>query len=575
MFIVGKEKSKESSFLPPISEQSSDFHLSDDASKVSNDPYTASQPIEIIPKLFKLPRNASNASSDDSTKATLFRDNLAKFRCTERIGSEFSEEVECTEEHAIDDESFGEEFYLTDTLGDTFNKQQSTCAKLQRNKETLAKKREDRRIDQKLREFYKKQRKLPPMPDFDIEKIKPEPNAKSTFQFAFLVTKVPSFEEFLNILDVDERFDPRYKRSKQISKKIAKRYNLTKDALNKRNLEMIDMNSDVKKRFNILQKLPIFARKMNPSSPDEASSNKSGTGLRSTSATPSQSKKNLAKISEHLYTERFAAEVGGVTDSKECENHVLRQTPKKTTTGKRKKKKPKHPDVVLTSPSGNLSYIVGKPKPNFLKSKVQLRGRSSVGKKDSVAERRRLSISATKYPSSISTESSSSSEESDFEDTVFDSTKLNRKYSLEKVKGKNYRRKKPAFYEILKKYYRTQRVLDLFTGKSPSPDKKVKRKSIFQRLMEQNIANEPREAMILGKMKKFRFLTVKPKGKAVEEEHADFTAVNRNVFLEKLKQSLDDFVVRREHVVSDYKGKTSTTLTFTRKGVFTKHKGQK
>ncbi|KAK3090507.1 hypothetical protein FSP39_012371 [Pinctada imbricata] len=533
------------------------------------------QVVDIVPKLMKMQRFPSNDSTDSSGTWPSFKENLAMFRCTERIesGSEVESSIyEISDESDLANVDFGEELYLSDKMGS--HKVESTADKLARNKVMLARRRETEKVRQNLRERSQNRMKLPTMPDFDMDKIGLGEKGVSTFKFAFMVTKVPSFEEFLNILDTEERFDPRYKKSRQMNKKIARRYNLTKETLNKRNLELVDMNADIKKRFNVLGKLQIFTRK-------------AGGGLNEISeeSKPVASDIKVAhqlqlshkkSVDSKIHIEKVAAAVNGVTDSKECEHHVLKNY-SPSPTGKSEKRKSivkprlRIPRLIVTSPTGNITTIIGSVSPlQKYKPRTAVKSKKSLGKKDSKKDR---SFVKVKAPSVISTEPySTDSEDPEYGDNEFDTSRLNRKYSLDrldKIKGKNFRKKKPAFYEILKKYYRAQRAVDLFT-KSPSPDKKARKKSIFQRLLESK-PKEPKVEMVLGKLRKFPFMRPKEIKKERDIDPFDFKNQSSEEFMRRLKQSLDDFVVRKEHVMSDYRGKTSTTLTFTRKEVFRAH----
>lgn len=49
---------------------------------------------------------------------------------------------------------------------------------------------------------------------------------------------------------------------------------------------------------------------------------------------------------------------------------------------------------------------------------------------------------------------------------------------------------------------------------------------------------------------------------------ANFATVSMAEFEERLYQALNDFIVRKEHVVSNINGKSVTTITFTKKSTF-------
>ena len=196
-----------------------------------------------------------------------------------------------------------------------------------------------------------------------------------------------------------------------------------------------------------------------------------------------------------------------------------------------------------------------------------------------------------------SNESIESSDEHDSEDDVedldkdvFDSKKLNIKYSRDRMKkakaAKRAEEKKNMgqIYNLLKKYCRMQSIFKAFGG----PTKKRRRSSIaglplsnrrkkkmdqISDISENEVATQDTYVDV-GKLKKFAFLEAKEKPKTTNSEQMKslFNNYPMELFCENLERSLKDFVVRREIVTSDYNGKTLVSITFTKKSVFTSNK---
>ncbi|XP_062619006.1 uncharacterized protein LOC134280573 [Saccostrea cucullata] len=567
------------------------------------------QPFEVIPK------EISSASSDSDYRTLPPTTNLKQFRCTERIvyGDDLdtiTEEIELKEE----DFGFGEEFYLSDIVREPSAQieQESVAKKLTRCKVELQKRREEKR---KQEEFWtnKKTTSLPPMPSFDIDHIQLDKTKSDipAFKFKFLIQEVPSFERLITILESEDRFDPRYRRSKQLSKRVANRYNLTKDALHQRNLETAELNTNLKKRFEMLGKLGSGGKK-------EAKESKSRShmmhdAVSSAAVVPKQGKPVITNIQTFEDTVgEMAVKVRGLTDSRVCENHVLNNGGKKKPSKDRKKSKAKSvsispvtpktispispntvPDIVLTTPSGqscNLSVKSeadtpsvksmsppSRASPREVKSvavkksvrKKESRPGSKAGSKKSIAKAKSTSGRKSRGKASLAPsyiESDSSDEDDTTISTCFDTNKLNFRYSFEKLKcPKGGKKKKPAFYEILRKYYRVQKTLDALTR--PKDSKGKGRKSIFERILQKQTIKKTEPEFVIGKMKKFSFLNYKKKP-TVGAEVPNFSTVSMVEFEERLFKALDDFIVRKEHVVSNLNGKSVTALTFTKKSAF-------
>lgn len=564
--------------------------------------------VKTINQLFEIiPKQISTASSESDYRTQPAALNLKQFRCTEKIvyGDNLdviSEEIELAEE----DLGFGEELYLSNNVREprAHNNVQykSVVKKLAACKVELQKLKEEKRKQEKIL-AGRPTTCLPPMPSFDIDKIRldnvPE---KPMFKFKFLLQEVPSFERLITILDSEDRCDPRYRRSKQMNRKVANRYNFTKEALHQRTLE----TTELKKRMDMLKKIQGGSGSGKRDIKDAKSNMSSVAG-----ANPKQDKPVITTIINlDDVVGPMAAKVRGVTDSKECGNYILNNIGKKKGGKDRKKSKVKTvsispcmpttippaspktiPDIVLTTSSGQNITLSQKsepavplakesdPKPRAAMPKEQksVASKKSIRKKESKAGAKK-SVSKARSVSGGSrgrgrasvapsyTESDTSEEEDDTtESSCFDTKKLNFRYSFEKLKSaKNPKKKRPAFYDVLKKYYRVQKTLDALT--KPKGSKGKGRKSIFERILQKHPIKTEAD-IVIGKMKKFPFLQYKKKH-IFPTEMANFATVSMAEFEERLYQALNDFIVRKEHVVSNINGKSVTTITFTKKSTF-------
>ena len=152
-------------------------------------------------------------------------------------------------------------------------------------------------------------------------------------------------------------------------------------------------------------------------------------------------------------------------------------------------------------------------------------------------------------------------------------------FSIERLRKKRRRAKKrPAFLDVLKKYYRAQAALQAFRKNSLDNEQRATKErarkfSIGKYLKKPKEEHRPpTPPMVIGKLKKFRFLDVnaqKPKQIRLDDfSKADFSAPKIEDFEKELEKSLKDFVVRREIVASDLNARCATSITFTRKQSF-------
>lgn len=196
---------------------------------------------------------------------------------------------------------------------------------------------------------------------------------------------------------------------------------------------------------------------------------------------------------------------------------------------------------------------------------------------------KRPHVSNTKIKDTEESPDEDSESESDgLDDCPFNTKKLNIRYSLERLgkvtaKAKTERKKpkaEPDFMAILRKYYRMQSVLKAF-GKGKSGGEKVGISGLQKKRQERSKDIKKQQAsMTVGKLKWFKFLdTKKPAAEPqVSFDKLMFSSYPLRLFRENLERALDEFVVRKELIISDHTGKASVSVTFTKKTVFTKPK---
>ncbi|KAJ8319208.1 hypothetical protein KUTeg_004299 [Tegillarca granosa] len=154
--------------------------------------------------------------------------------------------------------------------------------------------------------------------------------------------------------------------------------------------------------------------------------------------------------------------------------------------------------------------------------------------------------------------------------SLFDTNKLNFRYSFERLRGKGYHKKKPAFYKVLKKYYRMHTAVTVF---NEPVTRKGRKMSILQQIINQKTAErilpKRKPKMQIGKLRKFSFQDQELQ-RAPFEESPEFKHIDIEKFRESFLKALDDFVVRKELVISSHGSTVSTTITFTKKSIFLK-----
>ena len=179
-----------------------------------------------------------------------------------------------------------------------------------------------------------------------------------------------------------------------------------------------------------------------------------------------------------------------------------------------------------------------------------------------------------------SSDSFTDSESDSLEDSPFNTKKLNIRYSLERIRMTKATRdhvKKTMetdVVNVLKTFYRVQSVLWAFSkgkrGIRPPME------GLTHRTLRKSVAEmveEPGQSPAIGKMKWFPFLETRARPGSSESADEPVTeAYPLQLFREHLERALDEFVVRKELVVSDHRAKASVSITFTRKTVFRQHK---
>lgn len=522
----------------------------------------------------------STEDSEGSSRSSPSLVNLRAFRCTEKTPFYDEDSAEETEMNSlVDNIMFEHEYYLGNR--NTPWERENSLQKLRRRKQERIKERElKKQIVKTERRALSCSVQLSQL-SLDVGEVPPIFNMK-------ILQKAPSFMEFLHLLWEEEKYDPRFRRANQKSKNIAKRYKLEQsifvgNALSEQK-EGLDRSKKTRR-----PKLPKIASNIKDSQKPSVTMVQTHT-------------KNV--IEKPFDRHKMAAEVAGVTDSPACGHHVLLwgcPQCKKKIKSSRENLIFEIPKFILTSPSGEVNTLMA-PKPctppptrssnksnpcfepkisskvpskNQMDSKEKIaRRRSSVVKKlessDSVPRRLAMSIRNSKYYE----ESSSSSSESEDENSIFDTRRLNKRYSFEKIRGKDYHKKKSVFYDVLKKFCRIQKAKDCFRNISPSGNKRlrVRRRGVAGLKSRKSVVpgGTKGETMEVGVLQWYKFLQYRRDKQFEPIETPDFSSISLLSLRENVLKALGQFVVRKERVISDHGFKSSITLTFTRKNIFSK-----
>ena len=381
--------------------------------------------LEPVPKLPQLPqrRRASITGSVD----------FSDFRISKNLKKQFDSLAELEDELIAKEKTagkrvsvvtedndiyYGEELYLTDAKFQNKTKPETALSILKRKKKELQQRRlrEKQAASERARKLKEIQMRKMRTNLQPIAELEPDRQTHSTLN---MPEKMPTFEEFIQFLQDDEYFDPRYRnKGKQKSMKIAKRYNLETDFFPRLATSSADFDS-------ANQRLAISGSKY-----QQGTSSKrclDGIGSRGMVRLPTLREQG-ANIRDGS---RFADEVLGVTDSEPCKEHCLimlgltpddreaegeiREKPNRSKqykssedvpqVSKVKRTKRKTPDIIVNSPSGNKEILFqGRSSPIFPK----------ISKDNDIVE----------PPDTDSSEDTSDNDDK----SQFDSGKLNLKY---------------------------------------------------------------------------------------------------------------------------------------------------
>ena len=405
-----------------------------------------------------------------------------------------------------EDKSFyGEEFYLADEKIDFTRNQETVQEKLKRKKEELLQRKQF--VKQKRKEASKAQKSsiLPPISPINAEKIHDNAKMHHTIK---LPDQLPTFEEFIKLLKEDEYFDPRYRNKVRLkSKMIAQRYYIAKGM--HRSSVMFNLDNipdDVKyggltsrymqQRASVLNAHQAFNRERRGSN-GAGSKGRLRLPVLQESGPKSQRKTDgfsYLSVGSNQNKElwRFAEEVHGVTDSEPCRDHCL-----KSKGSFHKQREEKLERLRVHSSDQGKSYIKSQTELVLSGKDVTLKtvnegadtdtqNLSDQGLNEASSGPGTDPGSPTFPKTELCDEEQESpdrdSDESDVDDetpTLFDASKLNVRYSIERLRKKRrMKRKRPAFLEVLSKYYKMHAALKAFRKTSASREEKNARERV-------------------------------------------------------------------------------------------------
>lgn len=145
---------------------------------------------------------------------------------------------------------------------------------------------------------------------------------------------------------------------------------------------------------------------------------------------------------------------------------------------------------------------------------------------------------------------------------LFDARKINRKYSFDKLKAKRKYQKKHGFLDILKKFTRIQKIAYVFRKGAMMKRKKGIQKKTFRNPLVMSPSPDPTETFI-GQVTKRRDALL-----PANILPPNFRHPTPEEFRTRLLGALEQFVVRKEQVISNYKSRSLTSITFTRPDLF-------
>ena len=395
------------------------------------------------------------------------------------------EEEEEEAEQKADSGFYGEELYLSNNMFKLPPITMSAEKLLKKKQAEYRHRRDEKRKEKDMRANWKGPFTLPPAPR--IEKVVTPSLAELRHETIALPDKVPTFEEFLKLLKDDEYYDPRYKNKVRMkTKKIAQRYYIANG---------LHRTSVIFSFTNIPEAIRLGKKESGLLAEGRKSHNSTTrVSALSTEEQPRHSHSELPSVSEGRTTDcgnlpttrsRGSVEVLGITDSKPCKDHFYKEA---TDFKHSKKSRRKHRGNDLV---GGLSLIDESSSssrnsvdPNKLGRLPRVRVTtqeptpSPKGRRTTSSGRR----SGPRFPKyafldsdSEESESSVEQEESEIESpTMFNVDKLNIRYSIERIKKRKKAKpkKKPAFMDVLSKYYKMQNMITLLSKPKKPPVKK-------------------------------------------------------------------------------------------------------
>lgn len=543
------------------------------------------------------PSDNSSHGSTDNEFAPPAKLDLKKFSCTEK--TPYSEaQDDSSDDASSDDEYYGEEFYLSDLVKKGFEDGETVQDRLRKRRDEINNERNEAK--RSVQEWTSRRTKsYLNFKQFDADKDYDMPNLRLNYNF---LTKVPTLEEFICILEEFEKFDPRFKKQKQLNKKVAKQYKLQKE--NEKEKDTVFGRSHM---VTAVQKASFFSlglmkKKPKPSEIklpllEKLRSKRKLSVFGKSDSSPTDDKlsplgKNaLLPLAEDC-PDCMARIVLGMTDSKPCEQHMAENMPKskhpmaEAAKGRRQSisrrrlsaaipgfahSKSEMPSIYVHTPSGTTTCIHDQPVSGVHRI-PKIKSKPSDKSSKSIKSTQGSQIEPQEKTDSFSTDAEPEENKNvivvESTPSLFDTNKLNCRYSFEKLRGKGYHKKKPAFYKVLKKYYRMHTAVTVF---NEPVTRRGKRMSILQQIIDQKTKERmlPRrkQKMKIGTLKKYSFQDQEIP-RTPFEEAPEFKHIDNEKFRESFLKALDEFVVRKELVISSHGSTVSTTITFTKKSIF-------
>lgn len=500
---------------------------------------------------------SSHASNDNDYKLKPRKLNSNSFARTEiTTNADGLDAVVVESEDALET---GEGLYLGENRSKSFSENITVKDILHSRCKERLEAREKKRAEEKLR--MKQSQQLPQYKEVDVGLLKTMKRSSVT------PVLVPTFEELIDVLE-RENYTGKYRRPVKMSKRITKHNNKKHEA------PTSGISPNGRKIQGGRIRLPPI---------------------------------NLQKSGRQGYTIKCKQERGGVTKSKACENWVKSQevtkrsprTEPTTFTDEEEGDRSvsvdyetelsdfdffRHdspslgleiPVLFLTTPSGTTLElalyqsddeseipVVDNITPRITETRSSTTSSSSLNEE----ERQMATTAVSKGREWLKRKILQIGKTSRQNTGMFDTKKLNLKYSFERL-VKEKTKRKPSFYDALKKYYKIHKVVNKCQETPVNKDGRNPLNLETEEGEEEEERDEKGDTIPFGKLKKFAFLDHNPQ-KGYEEENISFATNSMDGFTTKVLKSLDDFVVRKEQVVSDFYSKISISITFTRKSAF-------